>query len=407
VSRLQQPPLGLYVHLPWCVRKCPYCDFNSHVHKGTLPEAEYVAALLADLEADLPLVGTRPVDTVFIGGGTPSLFGTESIAALLTGLRERLAFAADAEITLEANPGTVEHGRFGGYREAGVNRISLGAQSFNARQLAVLGRIHGAGDTARAVEELAAGGVTNFNLDVMYALPEQTVANANEDIDRALALGPPHVSHYQLALEPGTVFYERPPVLPDEDVSQDIEATTHARLEAAGFRQYEISAWSRPGAECAHNLNYWRFGDYLGIGAGAHGKLTDVAAQTLSRTVKTKQPREFLERARLGRPQRTLAEVPERERVFEFMLNALRLTEGFEITVFEARTGLPISAAEPTLHEAAARELVAAVPGGWQPTPLGRRFLNDLQTMFLADPMAAADAPTAIPRPSPASPATP
>ena len=383
MNELTEPPLGLYLHLPWCVRKCPYCDFNSHVHKGTLPEAEYVAALLADLDADLPMVRGRRVATVFVGGGTPSLFGAESIAALLDGIRARIEFAADVEITLEANPGTVEHGRFAGYREAGVNRISLGAQSFNARQLAVLGRIHGVEDTARAVGELIGGGFTNFNLDVMHGLPEQTVANANEDIAAALALGPPHLSHYQLALEPGTVFHERPPVLPDEEVAQEIEATTHRCLEAAGYRQYEISAWSRAGAECRHNLNYWRFGDYLGIGAGAHGKLTDAAAGTLRRTVKTKQPREYLERARQRSPQSTTAPVPERERPFEFMLNALRLPAGFTIEGFESRTGLPIAAALGTLEQARSRGLVAEGPGGWRPTPQGRRFLNDLQAMFL------------------------
>jgi putative oxygen-independent coproporphyrinogen III oxidase len=383
VNRLVAPPLALYLHLPWCVRKCPYCDFNSHVFKGTLPEADYVAALLADLDADLPLVGARRVETVFLGGGTPSLFAAESIATLFDGIRARLALAADAEITLEANPGTIEHGRFAGYRDAGVNRISLGAQSFNSGQLVALGRIHGAADTAVAVGELAAAGLRNFNLDLMYALPGQTVANAADDIATALALAPPHLSHYHLTLEPGTVFHERPPVLPDEDLAQEIETTTHERLETAGFRQYETSAWARPGAECRHNLNYWQFGDYLGIGAGAHGKLTDAAAGTLRRTVKTKQPREYLERARNGASQRILAEVPPRERGFEFMLNALRLPAGFSAEQFEARTGLAIAAVEPTLEAAAARGLIAANPTGWYPTPLGRRFLNDLQAMFL------------------------
>ena len=383
MTGLTAPPLGLYLHLPWCVRKCPYCDFNSHVHKGALPEAEYIAALLADLEADLPLVRNRTVATVFVGGGTPSLFSAESIAALFEGIRARLPFAPDIEITLEANPGTVEHGRFAGYRDAGVNRISLGAQSFNARQLEALGRIHGVADTARAVGELIDGGLTNFNLDVMHGLPGQRVENANDDIAAAVALGPPHLSHYQLALEPGTVFHERPPVLPDEEVAQEIESTTHRRLGAAGYRQYEISAWARPGAECRHNLNYWQFGDYLGVGAGAHGKLTDAAAGTIRRTVKTKQPREYLERARNQSPQRTVAPVPVRELPFEFMLNALRLPAGFTVEGFEIRTGLPIGAALPTLERARSQGLVAECAGGWQPTPHGRRFLNDLQAMFL------------------------
>ena len=383
MSALLEPPLGLYVHLPWCVRKCPYCDFNSHVHKGALPQADYIAALLADLEADLPLVGSRRLDSIFVGGGTPSLFSAESIALLLEGIRARLELAPGAEVTLEANPGTIEHGRFAGYHAAGVNRISLGAQSFNARQLAVLGRIHGVADTERAVGELLAGGFRNFNLDVMHGLPEQTVANANDDIASALNLGPPHLSHYQLALEPGTVFHERPPVLPEEEVAQEIEATTHARLSEAGYHQYEISAWALPGHECRHNLNYWEFGDYLGIGAGAHGKLTDAKRATLSRTVKTKQPREYLERARSGTGQNTMAEVPVAERPFEFMLNALRLPAGFSIGQFEARTGLPIVTASATLEAAEARGLLARSGARWQPTLLGRRFLNDLQAMFL------------------------
>jgi putative oxygen-independent coproporphyrinogen III oxidase len=388
MSRLGEPPLALYVHLPWCVRKCPYCDFNSHVFKGPLPEAEYVAALLADLEADLPLIGRRRVSSVFLGGGTPSLFATASIAALFAGLRARLELEPGAECTLEANPGTVEHGRFAGYRAAGINRVSLGAQSFDARQLATLGRIHGPGDTARAVAELVAAGLDNFNLDLMHGLPEQTADGARDDIARALALGPPHLSHYQLTLEPGTVFHERPPVLPDEESMQAIETAAHAALRAAGYQQYEISAWARAGAECRHNLNYWQFGDYLGIGAGAHGKLSDAARGTVARTVKTKQPREYLERARTGSAQRALAEVPARELAFEFMLNALRLPAGFDEELFERRTGIAVAAVLPTLTAAAERGLLAARAGGWFPTELGRRFLNDLQAMFLpAEPL--------------------
>jgi oxygen-independent coproporphyrinogen-3 oxidase len=383
VIGLVAPPLALYIHLPWCVRKCPYCDFNSHVHKGTLPETAYVEALLADLDGDLPLTGGRRVDTVFLGGGTPSLFAAESIAALFRGISARLELAPDAEITLEANPGTIEHGRFAGYREAGVNRISLGAQSFNARQLAALGRIHAAADTGRAVGELIAAGIANFNLDLMYALPEQTLDSAAHDIASAVALGPPHLSHYQLSLEPGTVFHERPPVLPDEELAAEIQAVSHARLAAAGYRQYEISAWARPGSECRHNLNYWQFGDYLGIGAGAHGKLTDAAAGSISRTVKTKQPREYLERARAGAVQRTVAGVPEPERVFEFMLNALRLPAGFTTDTFEARTGVSLATVAGTLAAACDRGLLAPSNAGWHATALGLRFLNDLQAMFL------------------------
>lgn len=321
---------------------------------------------------------------MFIGGGTPSLFGADSIAALLDGIRARRPLAPGAEVTLEANPGTVEHGRFAAYRDAGVNRFSIGAQSFSDRELKLLGRIHVAGDTARAVAELDAAGIRNFNLDLMFALPEQQVAGALEDVAAAIALEPPHLSHYQLTLEPGTVFHERPPKLPDQDLAAEIQAATHAELTRAGYHQYEISAWARPGAECRHNLNYWRFGDYLGIGAGAHGKVTDESEGTIVRTVKTKQPREFLERARNGSPQRVLAEVPARERPFEFMLNALRLPEGFTRTTFEARTGLPVSSVLPTLAAAIERGLLEASGDGFRPTPLGLRFLNDLQAMFLA-----------------------
>lgn len=377
------PPLSLYVHLPWCVRKCPYCDFNSHVHKGALPEAEYVAALLGDLEADAAAAGGRAVQTIFFGGGTPSLFTAESLALFLDGVRARVPVAADAEVTLEANPGTIEHGRFEGYRDAGINRVSLGAQSFGSRQLELLGRIHAAADTGRAVEELRGAGFSNFNLDLMYALPEQSLAGALGDVAAALALGPSHLSHYQLTLEPGTVFHTRPPPLPDEDLAASIEERTHARLVQAGYRQYEVSAWARPGAECRHNLNYWRFGDYLGIGAGAHGKLTEAGSGAIVRTEKPKQPREYLSRAALGGPIGTGRPVPPEARPFEYLLNALRLIEGFAREDFEARTGLPIGEVEAEISQAVARGLLEATAEGWRPTPTGLRFLNDLQALFL------------------------
>jgi putative oxygen-independent coproporphyrinogen III oxidase len=377
------PPLALYVHLPWCVRKCPYCDFNSHVHKGALPEAEYVAALLADLAADAAGVAGRIVETLFFGGGTPSLFQPENLAAFLDGVRARVALAPDAEITLEANPGTIEHGRFEGYRAAGINRVSLGAQSFGNRQLELLGRIHAAADTGRAVGELKVAGLSNFNLDLMYALPEQSLEGALGDVAAAVALAPSHLSHYQLTLEPGTAFHARPPALPDEDLAATIQESTHAELAAAGYRQYEVSAWARPGAECRHNLNYWRFGDYLGIGAGAHGKLTDAATGAIERTEKPKQPREYLSRAVRGAPFGTRTPVPAEARPFEYMLNALRLTAGFSREEFEARTALGIGAITAELDLALTRGLLAATPGGWRPTPLGQRFLNDLQALFL------------------------
>ncbi len=389
MSTLETPPLALYVHLPWCVRKCPYCDFNSHVHRSEeLPEAEYVAALLADLECELPTIAGRVVETVFFGGGTPSLFGERSIAAFLDGVRSRVAFAPEVEITLEANPGTIEHGRFAGYRDAGVNRISLGAQSFGDRQLQLLGRIHAAADTGRAIGELGDARLRNFNLDLMYALPEQGVDGALIDIEAALAFAPPHLSHYQLTLEPGTVYYTRPPVLPDEDLTEAIQETCHARLAAAGYDRYEVSAWARPGAQCRHNLNYWRYGDYLGIGAGAHGKLTDVRAGTIVRTEKPKQPRSYLAAVAASGVVGTRTSVPVATRPFEFMLNALRLLDGFTTAEFEARTGAPLASQHPALETALARGLLAQAGVRWAPTALGMRFLNDLQGLFLPPDLA-------------------
>jgi oxygen-independent coproporphyrinogen-3 oxidase len=385
VPELLPPPLSLYVHLPWCVRKCPYCDFNSHVPKGALPEDEYVDALLDDLDHDLTTLmpgDARPVGTVFLGGGTPSLFRPESLGRLFAGLRARLAIPADAEITMEANPGTVEHGRFAGYRDAGVTRVSLGAQSFGARQLEALGRIHAADDTVRAVEELRAASLDEFNLDLMYALPAQDAAGAEHDLERALALSPTHLSHYQLTLEPGTVYYHRPPALPDEEQADAMQAAAARRLAASGFRQYEISAWARPGHECRHNLNYWTYGDYLGIGAGAHGKLT--VGGRIVRTTKHRQPKEYL----AGRGARGCVEtIPPEERPFEYMLNALRLVGGFAAGDYVRRTGLAFAGVEPVLARLAARGLVESSGAGdearWRPTELGRRFLNDLQAAFL------------------------
>jgi oxygen-independent coproporphyrinogen-3 oxidase len=395
---LVAPPLSLYVHLPWCVRKCPYCDFNSHVHKGELPEDAYVAALLRDLERDVAahLVGDpRIVETVFLGGGTPSLFRPESLARLFAGIRERVPLASDAEITMEANPGTVEHGRFDGYREAGVNRVSLGAQSFGAAQLAALGRIHAASDTERAVGELRGAGLAEFNLDLMYALPAQDLAGALSDLERALQLGPTHLSHYQLTLEPGTVYYHRPPALPDEDAAAEMQSATADRLAAAGFRQYEVSAWARPGHECRHNLNYWRYGDYLGVGAGAHGKVTDARAGRIVRTAKQKQPREYMELVAGERAAGTVQDIPVAERPFEYMLNALRLVEGFTLGGFARHTGVAPAVILPVVERLAARGLLVADAERWRPTPLGLRFLNDLQAAFLPDELAAGTAAAA------------
>ena len=285
-------PIAIYVHLPWCVRKCPYCDFNSHVRPESIPETEYVAALLADLDGDLDLAAGREVSSIFFGGGTPSLFGVGAIAALIEGLASRLPFASDVEITMEANPGTVEHDRFAGYARAGINRVSLGAQSFDAAALKALGRIHGPGEIPAAVAEVKAAGIGNFNLDLMYGLPGQTLDGALSDMEAAIALGPAHLSHYQLTLEPGTASSIRPPVLPVDDDVWEMQMECQRLLAADGLEQYEVSAYARPGRQCRHNLNYWRFGDYLGIGAGAHGKVT-VDGKVI-RTEKPRSPREYL-----------------------------------------------------------------------------------------------------------------
>jgi len=375
--------LALYVHMPWCVRKCPYCDFNSHQLKSAAPDSSYVDALIRDLDLELPSVSGRRIDTVFFGGGTPSLFQPEDFSRLLGAFRQRIAFAEDVEITLEANPGTIERGRFAGYRDAGINRVSLGAQTFAPRALEALGRIHSADDTHRAVAELRAAKLDDFNLDLMYALPQQTPEEALEDVRIACALEPVHISYYQLTLEPGTVFHARPPQLPDEDAAWRIQTAGQKLLADAGYVQYEVSAYARPGKRCRHNLNYWLFGDYLGIGAGAHGKLSVELPQRILRTVKPKQPREYLEQIRRAGSGESspiaVADLP-----FEFMLNALRLNEGFTVRDFRRRTGLEMASVERKLAEGEARGLLVRRADGWHPSELGRRFLNDLQVSFLA-----------------------
>ena len=379
------PPLSLYVHMPWCVRKCPYCDFNSHALKGVAPDGAYIDALLRDFELEWPQAAGRRIETIFFGGGTPSLFAPREFERLLRGLRLRGDIATDAEITLEANPGAVEHGAFEGYAAAGINRVSLGAQSFSSEALRRLGRIHAPGDIERAVKGLRAAGIANFNLDLMYALPEQSVEQALEDLRAALALAPAHLSHYQLTLEPGTVFAARPPPLPDEDLAFQMQCESQALLARAGYEQYEVSAYARPGQRCAHNLNYWGFGDYLGIGAGAHGKISLGPPFRVLRTAKPKQPREY--QRCLGEaagPAGERHEVPATELPFEFMLNALRLNAGFGTVDFQARTGLPLAIIEEPMSRAQRRGLLIPSASGWAPTELGRRFLNELQAEFLA-----------------------
>ena len=376
------PPLALYVHIPWCIRKCPYCDFNSHQANGDVPEPAYVDALVADLEFALPSVWGRRISSVFIGGGTPSLFSASAIDRLLAAIRARIPLAPDAEITLEANPGTFEREKFTGFRAAGVNRLSLGIQSFNPEHLRALGRVHDENE-ARAAAEAALTIFGNVNFDLMYALPRQTLAEAKADAATALAFSPPHLSFYQLTLEPNTLFHRHPPPLPDDDTAADIEDAVNSMLADADYRHYETSAHARAGFECRHNLNYWRFGDYLGIGAGAHSKLS--FPDRIVRQVRYKQPRQYMERTTAGAPLLENAEVGRDDIGFEFMLNALRLTEGVPASLFAERTGYPLALVARALELAAARGLIDSDPAVIRPTALGRRFLNDLQALFLVD----------------------
>jgi putative oxygen-independent coproporphyrinogen III oxidase len=371
------PPLALYVHIPWCVRKCPYCDFNSHERTGALPEREYVEKLFFDLEGLIPAVWGRRIISVFIGGGTPSLFSPESIDSLLSGVRARLTLEPDAEITLEANPGTVEAERFRGFRQAGVNRISIGVQSFDDAMLSTLGRVHGAAEARRAIEQSLAA-FDNVNIDLMYGLPGQTIAMACADIEEGARSGVPHLSAYQLTIEPNTVFWSKPPTLPAHDECADMQVMVERILGEAGFGHYETSAFARPGRRCRHNLNYWEFGDYLGIGAGAHGKIS--FPDRITRHERVKQPRDYMDKGNSFSGEKTIAtsELP-----FEFMLNALRLVDGFEVKLFGERTGLLLTSIEPQLQEAEKQGLIERDWKRIRPTARGQRFLNTLFELFL------------------------
>ena len=380
---LQLPPLSLYIHFPWCVAKCPYCDFNSHALNGELPEDRYIDALLADLELDLPRVWGRTVHSIFLGGGTPSLFSAAAMDRLLSGVRARLPVAPGAEITLEANPGTVEHDRFEAYRETGINRVSLGIQSFNDRQLKTLGRIHSGGEADEAIRAVKAAGFDNFNLDLMWALPEQSVDEALNDLDCALAFQPPHLSHYQLTIEPNTVFAARPPSLPEEDRVWDIQEACAERLGLADFCAYEVSAWARPGGMSRHNLNYWRFGDYLGIGAGAHGKITLPAEQRILRTRRKSHPRPYLKALKDRTFIAEQHQVEPGDLAFEYFLNRLRLRESIPLDDFEACTGLPRRLVAEPIEKARTLGLIDAHAGQLKVSDRGHRFLNDLQALFL------------------------
>ena len=379
---MRNPPLSLYVHIPWCVQKCPYCDFNSHGLKSALPEKEYVAHLLDDLTIDAKRIGTRKVESIFIGGGTPSLFSPDAIAELLNGIKTRVNLANDAEITMEANPGTVESGRFDGFHQAGINRISVGVQSFQVAHLRTLGRIHSNTQAVNAIKQAHSAGLPTFNLDLMHGLPDQTVENALFDVDKAIALSPYHLSWYQLTIEPNTPFYSRPPELPDDDILWEIQQQGHTRLQQAGYQQYEISAYAKAGHQCRHNLNYWRFGDYIGIGCGAHGKITDSQSGSITRTVKVKHPRGYME---LSRPYiDSESRVEQDDLPFEFFMNRFRLVEPCPIDEFSAFTGIALpTTVQDALNNAQTQELIEITPTHWQVTDKGRRYLNTLLSCFV------------------------
>ncbi|MDH1441996.1 radical SAM family heme chaperone HemW [Pseudomonas sp. GD03721] len=375
------PPLALYIHIPWCVRKCPYCDFNSHAAGPTLPEEEYVDALLADLDIDLQHVHGRPLTSIFFGGGTPSLFSDRALGRLLEGVERRVAFAGDIEITLEANPGTFEQAKFKGYRALGINRLSIGVQSFQQAKLKALGRIHDGDEAIRAADMARAAGFDNFNLDLMHGLPEQSIEDALFDLRTAISQGPTHLSWYQLTMEPNTVFWSQPPTLPEDDLLWDIQEAGQALLAAEGYAQYEVSAYAQPGKQARHNLNYWTFGDFLGIGAGAHAKLSTPDGR-IQRTWKTRLPKDYLDPAKAFQAgERTLEadELP-----FEFLMNVLRLTEGAPAELFSQRTGLPLQQLERSRREAERQGLLQADQTRLVATAKGQLFLNDLLQQFLA-----------------------
>ena len=378
------PPLSLYIHIPWCVRKCPYCDFNSHESKGVAPERAYIDALVSDLDYTLPKIWGRRVYSIFFGGGTPSLFSAAAIDEILAAVRARVALEADAEITLEANPGTFEAEKFRGFRDAGVNRLSIGIQSFHDAHLKALGRIHDSAEARRAVA-IAQDNFDNINLDLMFALPGQSLAECEADVDTALSFATTHLSIYHLTLEPNTLFHRFPPPLPDDDLAADMQDAIQSKLAAAGYANYETSAYARPGRDgdnrCRHNLNYWRFGDYIGIGAGAHGKIS--YPDRITREARFKQPQAFMDHAALGEAIQEAKTVAATELPFEFMLNALRLTEGFTLAMFVERTGLPLTAILPALDAAEAKGLIERDHVAVRPTARGRLFLNDLLEMFL------------------------
>jgi putative oxygen-independent coproporphyrinogen III oxidase len=376
------PPLSLYIHFPWCVRKCPYCDFNSHEASGELPEQAYLAALRADLEQALPLIWGRKIYTVFIGGGTPSLLSAAGLDQLMSDVRSLLPLDADAEITMEANPGTFEAEKFKSYAQSGINRLSIGIQSFNPNHLNALGRIHDGNDARRAIE-IAQTSFQNYNLDLMYALPNQTIEQARQDIQTAISYAPPHLSLYHLTMEPNTVFAKFPPSLPDDDTSAAMQEMLNAETADSGYAQYEVSAYAKAGRRARHNLNYWEFGDYLGIGAGAHSKIS--FPHRVVRQARYKQPATYMHHTAAGNAIAEETEIERAELGFEFMLNALRLTGGVDVRLFNERTSLSLNVVEQALNQAEAKKLLYRDHKQIRPTELGQRFLNDLQQIFLPD----------------------
>jgi oxygen-independent coproporphyrinogen-3 oxidase len=382
-QRLANPPLSLYVHLPWCVRKCPYCDFNSHQAPSELPFERYIDALITDLEQDLPQVWGRPLHSIYFGGGTPSLFPARYFEAFLSAARARLNFRPDIEISIEANPGTVERDSFSAYAEAGINRVSLGVQSFDDAQLAALGRIHSRKDIERSLQSLESAGMQNFNIDLMYALPAQTLAQSASDIALAIAAEPAHVSLYHLTIEPNTAFAANPPHLPGDDLAWEMHQAGIELLESAGYAQYELSAFAKPGRQCRHNMNYWRYGDFLAVGAGAHGKVTAPATGNIVRYAKQRHPKRYLNAMKTGEWLADTRQLPAEERVFEFFLNQLRLKHGVMKSDFCSRTGLPWETVESRISEAIDRGLLYWQGSRLKPTELGWRFVNETQQIFL------------------------
>lgn len=378
-------PLALYIHIPWCIRKCPYCDFNSHAVSSGLPESAYVQALLTNLASELPHIWGRKLESIFIGGGTPSLFSAESIDELLCGIRSLMPFRPNVEVTLEANPGTFEQDKFRGFREAGINRLSVGIQSFNPAHLQALGRVHNREEALRAADIARTAGFDNFNLDLMFGLPQQTLAEAMQDLQQAIDLQPTHLSWYQLTLEPNTLFYKQPPPLPDDDLVADMQFAGQALLNAANYQQYEVSAYAQPQQQCRHNRNYWEFGDYLAIGAGAHGKITHPADGSVTRYHNYRQPGEYLQHAPQGNARSGTQTLTTADLSFEFILNALRLRDGFALPLFSERTGLSVEHLQTGLDQARQRGLLSVIGEQVRPTEQGWQFLNEVMQLFLED----------------------